>query len=271
MDMDKKEFGYIHKVIPDGERKCIWMTGGLISYKLCDRDYQCENCLFDQVMRNEVGLEDKIRESTVYVDEELLASSSSLHINGSAFYHPSHCWVKVESPEKTRLGIDDFIVRLIADVKLIILPQMGTYIDRGGCYAHIIQKNYILPVIAPVAGTVETVNFHLKKDPGAIINDPMGDGWLITMKPENLEDNLRHLLFGRRARVWYEKEEKELIEQINAMQKDDKKDLGVTMQDGGVQISRLRDLLSSEQCSQILDSFISKSTNSKVGKIISDQ
>ena len=33
--------------------KCIWMKDGLVDYKLCDRIYDCENCLFDRIMRND--------------------------------------------------------------------------------------------------------------------------------------------------------------------------------------------------------------------------
>ena len=30
---------------------CIWMTAGVISYKLCPFNYDCDNCDFDQIMR----------------------------------------------------------------------------------------------------------------------------------------------------------------------------------------------------------------------------
>jgi len=30
---------------------CIWMTAGVISYKLCNFGYECETCPFDQAMR----------------------------------------------------------------------------------------------------------------------------------------------------------------------------------------------------------------------------
>ncbi|MDY0082451.1 MAG: hypothetical protein RBR74_04655, partial [Ignavibacteriaceae bacterium] len=32
--------------------KCIWMTSGVIDYKLCDNNFDCENCPFDKVIRN---------------------------------------------------------------------------------------------------------------------------------------------------------------------------------------------------------------------------
>lgn len=38
------------KVIPVGERKCIWMEAGVVSYKLCTNQFQCNTCQFDRAM-----------------------------------------------------------------------------------------------------------------------------------------------------------------------------------------------------------------------------
>ncbi|UCH97535.1 MAG: glycine cleavage system protein H [Candidatus Aminicenantes bacterium] len=38
------------KVIPTGERKCIWMDAGVVSYKLCTNQFQCNLCEFDRAM-----------------------------------------------------------------------------------------------------------------------------------------------------------------------------------------------------------------------------
>ena len=40
------------KVIPTGERKCIWMDAGVVSYKLCTNQFQCNLCEFDRAMSN---------------------------------------------------------------------------------------------------------------------------------------------------------------------------------------------------------------------------
>lgn len=32
--------------------KCIWMASQVVEYKLCDNDFDCENCLFDKAMKN---------------------------------------------------------------------------------------------------------------------------------------------------------------------------------------------------------------------------
>jgi glycine cleavage system H lipoate-binding protein len=38
------------KIIPTGERKCIWMDAGVVSYKLCTSQFQCQICEFDRAM-----------------------------------------------------------------------------------------------------------------------------------------------------------------------------------------------------------------------------
>jgi glycine cleavage system H protein len=173
-----------YPLIPEEERKCVWMTTGLISYKLCDRNYHCEICLFDQAIKNDGSGEGDFQESEDDWVEGALESDPSTRINGSIFYHPDHCWVKVEDPEKVRVGIDDLLTQLISEVKVVILPQVGSFTGQGECCAHIIQEDYILPVISPLSGFIQMVNPRLKKEPELITDDPGGDGWLIMIKPK---------------------------------------------------------------------------------------
>jgi len=262
-----------YPLIPEEERKCIWMTTGFISYKLCDRSYQCETCPLDQAIQNEELGEDDLRTPCGKMSpseengmEGSLKSDSSIRINGSIFYHPDHCWVQVENPEKVKVGIDDLLTQLIMNAKVVILPRAGSFYRQGECCAHIIQDDYILPVISPLSGSIQTVNDRLKREPELIIADPRGEGWLITMKPGNLESDLTKLLFGRKALSWYQREEKEILARMESMLKHNPPALGPTMQDGGVPIGCLHDMLrsvSSKQRAQILDFSISRTKYSK--------
>jgi glycine cleavage system H protein len=250
-----------YPLIPEEERKCIWMTTGFISYKLCDRNHQCEICPFDQAIKNEEMGEGDFQESGDDLAEGSLNAEPSARINGAIFYHPDHCWVKVENSERVRVGIDDLLTQLITQVKVVILPQAGSFSGQGECFAHIIQEDYILPVISPLSGSIQTVNPLLEKEPELIINDPRGDGWLITVKPKNLESDLKNLLFGRKALLWYQREEKEIIARTDLILKHNLQGVGPTMQDGGVRISCLRDVLNivnAKQRTQILDFSVAR-------------
>jgi len=43
------------KIVPPGKKKCIWMEAGVVSYKLCDNNYDCSTCLYDQAMQVKVA------------------------------------------------------------------------------------------------------------------------------------------------------------------------------------------------------------------------
>ena len=38
------------KIIPPGKKKCVWMEAGVVSYKLCDNNFDCSTCVYDQAM-----------------------------------------------------------------------------------------------------------------------------------------------------------------------------------------------------------------------------
>lgn len=42
------------KVVPAGKRKCIWMEAGVVSFKLCDNNYDCSTCAYDHAMQAKV-------------------------------------------------------------------------------------------------------------------------------------------------------------------------------------------------------------------------
>ena len=251
-----------YPLIPEEERKCVWMTSGFISYKLCDKNYQCEICPFDQAIKNEGRGEDLVPESEDDWAEGSLKTDTSALINGSIFYHPDHCWVKVDHPEKVKIGIDHLLTRLMTKVKVVILPRVGSFTGQGECCAHIIQEDCILPVVSPLSGTIEAVNPRLRKEPALILDDPIEDGWLTTIKPDNLESELKNLLFGRKALAWYKSEEQAIIARIDLMLKHTPQSaVGPTMQDGGVRIDGLHELLnclSAKQKAQILYFFITR-------------
>ncbi len=43
------------KIVPPGKKKCVWMEAGVVSYKLCDNNYDCPTCIYDQAMQVKVA------------------------------------------------------------------------------------------------------------------------------------------------------------------------------------------------------------------------
>lgn len=49
-------------------------------------------------------------------------------------------------------------------------------------------------LLSPISGTIEEVNGRLVEKPELVNSDPYGEGWLVTLVPRNLEDDLKALM-----------------------------------------------------------------------------
>lgn len=249
--MKKKEC----HIIPEEEKQCVWMTSGLISYKLCTRDYQCEECMFDQVIRNEAAAEGAMKTARQPVRFDPIADTrnSSLNTDSALFHHLKHCWAKVESPDDVWIGIDGILAKFVSRIKAVALPKKGDEIRQGDCFAHIIQEKHIMPLYSPVSGEVLFANNRLEKKPELLNSSFWDKGWLVRIKPDSLENDLKALMFGKKASQWYQKKEHEVVTSSLSMIDSAAPDIGATMHDGGERLHNLADMLTTEQYAQIME------------------
>lgn len=43
------------KIVPPGKKKCVWMEASVVSYKLCDYNFDCSTCVYDHGMQDKVA------------------------------------------------------------------------------------------------------------------------------------------------------------------------------------------------------------------------
>jgi glycine cleavage system H protein len=266
--VDRKRNYY--QLVPEKELKCIWMTAGLLTYKLCKYNLQCERCPLDRELRNlpltpsvdptssqdakNVGSEDA--GPTLSREEFLGEDLSPSDIKGSLFYHPGHTWVKVEGADEVRVGLDCFLRRIVGKVKVIVLPLPGRRCHRGENLCSIIQEDGILRIISPVSGSILSVNQKLKDEPGLINKDPLGDGFLVTLKPKNLQRDQKYLFFGEAALSWYQKEWERLKAAVISELHHGEEGVGMTMQDGGIKLKDIKTFVDPERYIQLVSTFL---------------
>jgi glycine cleavage system H lipoate-binding protein len=59
------------KIVPPDKKKCVWMEAGVVSYKLCDNNYDCPTCAYDHAMQAKVERErEKTSLQVVAVQEQ---------------------------------------------------------------------------------------------------------------------------------------------------------------------------------------------------------
>lgn len=265
--MDRKRDYY--QLVPKKELKCVWMTAGLLTYKLCKYDLQCERCPLDRELRNlprtssldptpsQSGKNKNEEAGPAFSREEFLGEDlSQSDIKRFLFYHPGHTWVKVEKADEVRVGLDCLLGGILGKVKVIVLPLPGRRCHRGENLCSIIQEDGILRIVSPVTGSVLSVNQKLKEEPELISKDPLGDGFLLTLRPKNLQRDQKYLFFGEAALSWYQREWERLKTAVISELHQGEEGLGMTMQDGGVKLGDIKRFVDPERYIQLVSTFL---------------
>lgn len=109
------------------------------------------------------------------------------------YYHTENTWVKVESDGTVRVGMDDFYQKQAGDTTYIDLPFEGDSVSQGETCGKIQSSKWVGKLVAPVSGEIVEVNDELENDCRLINSDSYNAGWIMKIKPINLEQELKNL------------------------------------------------------------------------------
>ena len=108
-------------------------------------------------------------------------------------YSEAGLWIRREG-SLFRLGLSDFAQQRNGDIAFASLMPPGTALEVGDEIASIetVKVNITLP--SPVKGTIIEVNPALREAAELINQDPYGGGWMVVVKPEDLNRQLSGVL-----------------------------------------------------------------------------
>ncbi|HER54521.1 MAG TPA: glycine cleavage system protein GcvH [Candidatus Bathyarchaeota archaeon] len=119
------------------------------------------------------------------------------------YYHKEYLWAKVEEDGKVKIGLIDYAQKQINDVIYVELPSVGDSVTKDEPFGILESVKAVSDLIAPVSGTIESVNEELDSKPELLNEDPYGEGWIIIVEPTNLEEDLKALLSSDAAVEWH--------------------------------------------------------------------
>jgi glycine cleavage system H protein len=123
-------------------------------------------------------------------------------------YHKEYLWVKQEDG-KVKIGMIDFAQKQLHDIVFVELPSVGDKITQNEPFGTLESVKAVSDLIAPISGTIETVNEELESKPELLNEDPYGEGWILIVTPTNLDADLKVLLDFDAAIEWHKKLAKE--------------------------------------------------------------
>ncbi len=99
-------------------------------------------------------------------------------------YHPEHDWARIDpaDPQTATLGITWYAQDALGEVVFFDPPAVGTTLVKDEPYAEVESVKAVSDVLAPMSGEIVEVNGDLAADPGAINEDPYGEGWLVKIR-----------------------------------------------------------------------------------------
>lgn len=184
---------------PPSKRPCIHSMRRQIDFKSCHKEYNCLNCEFDQYFNDQY----KVYTIVKPVD---FVDVSGVHIPRGYYLHHGHTWVKVESDNEVRIGIDDFALRMLGQLDAIEAPLVGKTIIRNRSDIKAVRGEHIAAFASPVSGVVTAVNTKLRKQGGIANKTPYTDGWVIRVHCKNLRDELKQLMLMKEAETFLNNE-----------------------------------------------------------------
>jgi len=95
-----------------------------------------------------------------------------------------HIWVGVRD-QHGLIGLTNYSQASLGHVRSVDLPEVGDDVEKGEVFGEVESVETVYELIAPISGTVLSVNSELDHHPSLINEDPYNDGWLIEVKVED--------------------------------------------------------------------------------------
>lgn len=166
-------------------------------------------------------------------------TANMLRIPQGVFFSKFHTWAHMEINGEATVGLDDLLIHLTGEVRLITYKNPGEQIKKGELLAKIKHNGNSLNVLSPVSGEITSTNSSLNENPGLIKADPYQKGWIYSLKPSNWKTETNAYYLAEDATSWaiMELERFKDFLAVSAT-KTEQQPLGVVMQDGGELIEK---------------------------------
>ncbi len=129
-----------------------------------------------------------------------------ISIPGGIFVDSGHTWVGLDATGRARVGMDRFVQKALGRIDRIDLPEEGKVVRRGDELFALGQGARRAVLTSPIDGVVGKVNRSLAGDPEVLEMDPYLKGWVCTLNPSNLAEDLRQLSIAGEAKEWLKRE-----------------------------------------------------------------
>lgn len=111
--------------------KCIWMASEIVEYKLCDNQFDCENCQFDRMIRNLSNEKETLLPDKINCTNNILDKLQSIKYDDKIIYLKNNLIAKEICPNTFYLGINPLLLSFLDTVSSVMVNENGKNIFTG--------------------------------------------------------------------------------------------------------------------------------------------
>lgn len=193
--------------LPQAKRPCVHSMKGGMEFKTCPEDYHCFKCGFDHYF------EALYRVSATINPVEFL-EVKGFSLPHGYYLHQGHTWIKLEEDATVRIGLDDFILRVLGPLDRIEAPLTGERLTRDHAQIALLRGESGARALSPVSGVVTEINPLLRESGLQTSMGPYTWGWIARVRCDRLREDLSSFLLGAEATQFLEAESEALFSRI---------------------------------------------------------
>jgi CheY-like chemotaxis protein len=208
------------------------------------------------VIKRTNRIKSKLKPAVHVVGDEDLSKglTDELVIPGGVFISKSHVWASLTQEGKVKIGIDDFVNKVISEINGVEFPNLGMNVKAGQTLFNLNVGPKKIPFTSPLTGKVVKLNENIRNDIELLNETCYGDNWICLLEAENLDDELKELKIGKSAIAMFESDLDMLIYALKKFDTfSDENEYKI-----GKNIFNLREKLSENQYFSILYEIFSK-------------
>lgn len=161
-------------------------------------------------------------------------TASILRVPQGLYFSKNHTWAYLEKGGEAKIGLDDFLLRIVGDVKVSQLKLAGETIRKGDVIAEINQNGKKLFVTSPISGEIANTNVQVSENPQLLNIDPYEKGWFYSVKPTNWKIETSDSYLAEDATSWISKELERFKDFLNvSLTRHAQEPSMLTLQEGG--------------------------------------
>jgi glycine cleavage system H protein len=216
------------------------MSAGVISYQLCDRMFDCDNCPMDQAMRKRFSATSARKEEDVTLTNHAVPQE----IPEKGFYYSrNHWWVHQTGPRQFRLGIEAGLAQALQGIKGIVFPAPQQHVRKGQACVWVVMDGGTVPLEAPLDGVVRTVNYGLTAQPHLLRMQPFEEGWFFELEADEADAVAMELMSAEEAQPRFRSDQTRLLTALTGAMRGKRPSVGLTLNDGGERLESFVDIL----------------------------